>query len=112
VEQEWRAKACPTRQQPDRKIQRDSVDVVSKELAHPDVHVGHQRERCEEVLAELAVGDPRSSFRQRLERQGVDQRGMAVTELDVVRARVTQGHPVIHRDRLHAERREPGVTQL
>jgi hypothetical protein len=32
--------------------------VVALHQAEPDVAVRHQRERREEVLAELAVGDP------------------------------------------------------
>ena len=39
-------------------VERDPVDMHARKLAQPDVAVAHQGERRQEVLAELAVGNP------------------------------------------------------
>ena len=59
VRTEAQVPARPAGQQPRREVERDAVDVVAQHQPEPDVAVGHERERREEVLAELAIGDPR-----------------------------------------------------
>ncbi len=47
----------PPGQQPRREVQRDALEVVSQEAPETDVDAGHQRQRRQEVLAELTVRD-------------------------------------------------------
>ena len=54
-------------------VERDPVDVRPRELVEPDVGQAHQGQRGEEVLAELAIGDPRAPLAVGLEREGVDE---------------------------------------
>ena len=47
------------RQQGGREVERHAVDEVAQEQPEPQVAVGHERQRRQEVLAELAVRRPR-----------------------------------------------------
>ena len=59
----------PPGQQPRCEVEGDALEMVTQQAAEADVHAGHERERRQEVLAELAVGDPRSTGRGALERE-------------------------------------------
>ena len=67
----------------------------------PHVGVAHERERDEEVLAELLVCAPGLPLRVALERQRVDEDGAAIPELHVERARVPEDESVLKRALLH-----------
>ena len=64
------------------------------------------------MLAELAVGDPRRTLVERLERERIDQDGPGIAELDVVRRRVLELPAFGHRVELRVERQERGIAQL
>ena len=112
VEKERGSEARPPREESDGEVERHPVEVDTQELTQANIPIGHQRERSQEMLTELAVGDPRAPLWEGLEGQRVDEDGTAVMELDVVRARVLERHPVVHGDPLDPERRERGVPQL
>ena len=82
------------------------------ERREPDVAVGHDRQRRQEVLAELAVGDPRSAVLVRLERQRVDHDRARVAELDVVGRGVLERPAGGQRLELDVERQQRGVLEL
>jgi hypothetical protein len=63
----------------------------------------HERERREEMFAELPVRDPWATFFVRSERQRVDEDRTPAMELHVVRTRIAQGHTARERARLHIE---------
>jgi hypothetical protein len=81
-------------------------------VGQADVSPRHERERRQELLAELAVGDPRGPVDVRLEREEVDEDGLAVPELDVVGGRVAERPAGIERLELDVERQQRGVAQL
>ena len=93
-------------------VQGQAVEVLSQQEPEPHVAVGHQRERGEEVLAELPVRHPRPALHEVFERERVDQDRAPAVELHVVRGGVAERHPVIHRRRLHAQREERRIAQL
>ncbi len=95
-----------------REIERDAVEVVAEQPAEPDVPVRHERQRGEEVLAELAVGDPRRPGRGPAQRQRVDEDRPAAIELDVVRARVAELEPGLDGSSLDLEREQGRGLQL
>ena len=64
-------------------VERDAVDVHSHQLTETNIGVAHQRQRREEVLAELAVSDPRFAFAITLERERVNQDQPATAELEL-----------------------------
>ncbi|MFN8619457.1 MAG: hypothetical protein U0869_01760 [Chloroflexota bacterium] len=83
--------------------------------AHPaqaDVADRHQRKGREEVLAELAIGDPGCALDVPLERERVDEHRLRAAELDVVGGRVAQGQPRVKRLELDVERQERRVLEL
>ena len=104
--QELRGRSAP------REIERDPVDPDPRPLREAHVSAAHERERGEEVLAELAVGLPRLARVSAAERERVDENGLAAPELDVVRARVLQRHPGGARPAFDRERRQSRVLQL
>ena len=112
VQLQRRPRLRPPRQQRGGEVERHPVDVLAQHESQAHVAVGHQRERRQEVLTELPVGDPRRPLGQAFERQGVDQHGTAAMELDVVRAGVAERHAVVHRRRLEPEREQRGVPEL
>ena len=69
VREEAEVQAGPAWQQLAGQVQRDPVRVGAQEARQADVAPGHQRERRQELLAELAVGDPRRAVLVRLERR-------------------------------------------
>ena len=77
----------------------------------PDVAVRHQRQRGEEVLAELAIGDPRRPLLGPLERERVDEDRPAAPELDVVGGGVAERESALERERLGLEGQERGVPE-
>ena len=89
-----------------------SVGVGAEQVRQADVASGHQGQRRQEVLAELAVGDPRRAVLERLERERVDQDGPGVAELDVVGGGVLERPAVGDRVELGVERQERRVAQL
>ena len=60
---------CAPREQPRGEVERDAVELGAEQVGKAHVEPGHQRERRQEVLAELAVRDPRRAVLVRLERQ-------------------------------------------
>ena len=79
-----------TRQQGRGEVERDAVELVPEHPAHSHIPAGHQRQRRQEVLAELLVRDPRRIRGQPLERQVVDEHRLDAPELDVVRGGVLE----------------------
>ena len=59
VREEPEVEARPPRQQPRGEVERDAVGIGPQQAHQADVAAGHERQRRQEVLAELAVGDPR-----------------------------------------------------
>src|SRR3972149_4698713 len=94
------------RKQADRQVERYAVDGQPQELTQPDVAAAHERQRRQEMLAELAIGDPRIAFPIDLERQGVDQERAAAMKLNVVGAGVLERKAARQRPLLDIERRE------
>ena len=76
-------------QQARRQVERDAVDVDAQQLTQAHIHLGHQRQGGQEMLAELAVSHPRLAFFLDLEGQAVDQHRAPVVELDVVGAGIS-----------------------
>ena len=112
VRQQAEVEPGPPRQQAAGEIQRDPVGVGTEQAREPDVASGDQRQRSQEVLAELAVGDPRRALVERLERERIDQDGPGIAELDVVRRRILELPAFGHRLELRVERQERGIAQL
>ena len=71
-----------------------------------------ERERRQELLAELAVGDPRRALLERLERRRVDMDRPSVAELDVVGRRILECPAGRHRLQLDIERQQRRLAQL
>ena len=69
--------------------------MVAQQEPEANVPPGHQREWGEEVLAELAVGDPRRAGLGSLKGQRVDEDRAAAAELDVVGGRVSKGEAAL-----------------
>ena len=90
VAAEAERQARPGGQQGGGEVERDPVEVAAQEAAQPHVAQGHQRERRQEVLAELAIRDPRRASGGTTERQRVDEDRAPGAELDVVGARVPE----------------------
>ena len=84
VRQEPEVEPGPPRHEALGQVERDAVGVGAEERREPDVAVRHERQGRQEMLAELAVGDPRRSVLVGLERERVDQDRPGVAELDVV----------------------------
>ena len=99
-------------QEGSRQVEGDAVEVHPEETPQPGVPMGHQRQGCEKVLAELAVGDPRRSLPVGFEGERVDQDRSTPMILNVVRARVLERHSEPHRGLLHPQRREGRVLEL
>ncbi len=91
VGQETEVEPGSSRQELRREVQRDAVGIGPLQRPEADVTKGHQRERRQEVLAELAVGDPRAAVLERLERERIDEDRPAIDELHVVGGCVPQG---------------------
>ena len=72
----------------------------------------HERERPEEVLAELPVGHPRSALGPPFERQRIDEDRRRADELEVVGAGVLQHHAVLDGEPLDRQRRQGRALQL
>ena len=101
----------PPRQEPAREVERDAVEVVAQEHPEPDVALGHQGERAEEVLAELAVRHPRRLGSARSnDRVSIRSAGRAV--LDVVGGRVLQDVTRRRAPAPQVERQQGGVLEL
>jgi hypothetical protein len=98
-------------QEPGGEVERDPVDVIAQQEPEADVAPGHQRERGEEVLAELAVGDPRRAWLGFLERERVDEDRPAAAELDVVGGRVAEGEAALSGRDLRVECRQRRVLE-
>ena len=103
---------CPGRQQLGREVERDAVDEVSQQGTEAHVAVGHQRQWGQEVLTELAVGDPRRAGRRSLERKAVDEQRAPTMELDVEGACVLEREAGGHRRVLDVQRQQGGILQL
>ena len=93
-------------------VERDAVELGPEH--HPQAHVDvpHQRERGQEMAAELSVSGPRTALDQGFEGQRVDEHRSSVVELDVVRRRVAQRHAVLECHSLDLQRGLGGVAQL
>ena len=103
--------ARPAGQQPRGEVERNPVDEIAQHQPQPDVAVRHQRERREEVLAELAIGDPGRTLLCALEREGVDEDRPAAPELDVVGGGVAEREALLERERLCVERQEGRIPE-
>ena len=112
MRQEAEVEARPPRQELRGELERDALDLRAEQVRQAHVAPGHQRQRRQEMFAELAIRHPRRAVLVRLERQGVDQDGAAVAELDVERRCVPERPPIGERFELSVERQERGVTQL
>jgi len=84
----------------------------AQQLGEPHVAVGHQGQRREKVLAELAVAVPRTALLVALERERIDQDRPALEKLDVVGARVLERHVVAQGRLLNSEGGERRVLEL
>src|SRR5688572_16924081 len=96
---------CPatTRQEAAAKIEGDAIQVVTKEAAATNIPLAHQRQRDEELLAELLVRSPGTTLLPRLERERVDQDRASPMELDVVGTTVSKGEALGERALLDVE---------
>ena len=103
---ETQPQAGPTGQQRRRQVKRDAVELVAEHPAHPDVAPGHERERRQEVLAELLVRDPGHAGRVALEREVVDEHRLDAPELDVVGGGILERPALRQRRRLDLERQQ------
>jgi hypothetical protein len=112
VREEPRPEARPGRQHASAQVERDAVDEVAQEQLKADVAVRRQRQRNEEVLAELAVRDPRLRGIPLVEGKAVDQDGAAAVELDVVRACVPEPHAGRQGSPLQLEGEQRGLPEL
>ncbi len=110
--QDAEPEAAPERQQAAREVEREAVDEVAQQQDRADVSVGRQGERGQEVLAELAVGDPRRAGLEGLERERVDEHRPAAQELDVVGGGVAQREAGPEGRRLGVEGQERRVAEL
>ena len=112
VRSEAQREARAARQQVGREVEGDAVEVVAQQASEPDVHPRHERQRGQEVLAELAIGDPRPACLGTLEGERVDEHRPAALELDVVGGGVAQRHARLGGQRLRAQGQERGVLEL
>ncbi len=99
-------------EQGDSQIERESIDMEAEELSQSDIRIGHNRQRRQEVLAELAVGDPGFSLLQPFKGKRINQNRPSLKELQVEGACVLERHVVIDRHLLDLKRCESGVLQL
>ncbi len=83
-----------------------------QQLGQPDVDQGHQCQRCQEMLAELTIGDPRAILNETLEGERVDQDRLRTAELDVVCAGILQGQAAVQGMLLDLKREERRPLQL
>jgi hypothetical protein len=112
VREEPQVESCAPRQELRREVERDPVGIGPQQVRQTDVAAGDQRERGEEVLAELPICHPRLALDIRLERERIDHHGAGVAELDVVRRGVLQGPSGLERLELDVERQEGRVLEL
>ena len=112
VRQQAEVQPGPPRQQLAGQVERDAVRVGPQQARQPDVALGDQRQRRQEVLAELAIRDPRRAVLVRLERERIDEDRPGLAELDVVGGGVLELPAVGHRVELGVERQQRGVAQL
>ena len=112
VRQQAEVEPGPPRQQVTGEIQRHPVGVRAQQARETDVALGDERQRGQEVLAELAIGHPRRAVLERLERQRVDEDRPAGPELDVVGGGVLELPADGHRVELRIERQERRVAKL
>ncbi len=78
--------------QPAGEVKRDTVDIDPHQLSQPYIPVGHQCQRRQEMLAELAIGDPWLPFLIHLERERIDQNRFTIEELDIIGAGILERH--------------------
>ena len=102
----------PAGKQPRGEVERDAVDEVAQHEAAARVAMRHERQRREEVLAELAVRRPWLGRLGDFEAEAVDEDRPPGVELDVVGARVAQPHSRVERARLDLEGQERGLLEL
>jgi hypothetical protein len=95
-----------------RQVEGDAVDVQAGQAAQSYIDPAHEEERREEVLAELAIRDPRLPLLIPLEGQGVDEDGPSLDELDVERAGVLERHAPGEGPALDVQREQGGVPEL
>ena len=100
------------REQPRREVERDAVQMALQQRAQADIGVGHDRQRRQEVLAELAIAHPRKARLVALERQGVDERGATLVQLKVACAGVLERQAVVQRPPLHMQGCQGGSLEL
>ena len=77
------------------------IYVSSQQLGQSHVPSRGERQRCQEMLAELAIGKPWLPLFIVLERERVDQYRTAASKLHVVGGRVFQNHIVPERHSLY-----------
>ncbi len=111
VNEQGRREPGPPRQQTTGEIERNTVNIAAQQLVEPDVDMGHERQRRQEMLTELSIGDPGITRLSDLEGQGIDQHRPAFQELDVVGAGVLERHAVLEGLELDVEGRERGVLE-
>jgi hypothetical protein len=84
----------------------------SQQGGQPDIHLAYQRQRNQEVFAELPVPGPGRPRLTGLEGERVDEEWAAGDELDVVGAGVAQGETAGQRPLLEPEGQQGRVAQL
>ena len=112
VEEEGEATVGPPWQELHHQIERQAVEVGTQQLTGPGVPIAHQCEWRQEVLAELTISGPWTALGPPFERQRVDEDRLPPAELDVVAARVPQGHAGPQGPALDGQRGERGVPEL
>ena len=112
MRQEPEVEPRPPRHEALGQVERHAVGIGAEQRREPDVAVGHERQGRQEVLAELAVGDPRNAVLVGLERQRVDHDRPRVAELDVVGRGVLERPAGGQRLELDVERQQRGVLEL
>ena len=106
------AQPGPAGQQAGGQVQRQAVDELPEHQPAARVAMRHERERSEEVLAELPVRRPRGGQIGDLEREAVDEDRSPAVELHVVGRRIAQPHPGSQRAALNLQGQEGGLAQL
>ena len=112
MRQQPKVEAGAKRQEAAGKVERDAVNGNAQELSQANIHTRHQRQRRQEVLAELAIGVPGFAFPVNLKGKRVNQNRLAVNKLDVVRAGILKRHAHFERALLDGESRERGILPL
>ncbi len=112
VHQQRQLETAGERQQPDRQVERHAIDIDPHQLPQAHIHVCHQAQRRQKMLAELAISHPRLAWLVDFEGERIDQNRATLVELDIVGAAVLERHAMLQGAFLDLQRSQGRILVL